>query len=48
MLRRAGHTARVEKWEIHAEFQSENVEGSDNLGDVSVDGRIILKLILKL
>jgi hypothetical protein len=29
------------------EFYSENLKGRDNLGDMRVDRRIILKLILK-
>jgi hypothetical protein len=28
-------------------FQLENVKGRDHLGDLGVDGRIILKLIFK-
>jgi len=28
-------------------FQSENLKGKDRLGDLGVDGKIILKLILQ-
>jgi len=32
--------------EMHTKFLSENLKERDNLGDISVDGRIILDLIL--
>jgi hypothetical protein len=27
---------------MHASFQSENLKGKDNLGDIGVDGRIMI------
>jgi hypothetical protein len=32
---------------MHTTFQSENLKGRDNLGELGIDGRIILKCILK-
>jgi hypothetical protein len=32
---------------MHTELQPENVRGKDHLGDLCVDGRIILKWMLK-
>jgi hypothetical protein len=43
----AGHVARREKLEIRTQFWSENLKGRDHLEDVGVDGRIILKWILR-
>jgi hypothetical protein len=33
--------------EMHTEFQSEYLKGIDSLGDLGVDGRIIVDWILK-
>jgi hypothetical protein len=30
-------------WEIHTKFESGNLKGGDHLGQLGVDGRIILK-----
>jgi len=32
---------------MHSNFYSENVKGRDHLGDQGVDGKVILKLILR-
>jgi hypothetical protein len=36
-----------EGWEVHLKFELENLKGRDHLKDLGIDGRIILKWILK-
>jgi len=38
--------AHMRKCEMHTKFSSKKLKGRDHLEDLSVDGRIILKLIL--
>jgi hypothetical protein len=37
-----------ERREMHTKSKSQNLKGGDNLGDIGVDGRIILKYISKI
>jgi hypothetical protein len=46
-LRWAVHIARIGKREVHTGFWWGDVREGDHLGDPGVDGRIILKWILK-
>jgi len=46
-MRWAGHVARWKRWERHKKFCSDNLKGRDYLGDFDIDGKIILKLILR-
>jgi uncharacterized protein (UPF0128 family) len=46
-MRRAGHVARMEEKRNAYRVMVWKLEGSNNLENLSVDGRIILKLILK-
>jgi hypothetical protein len=39
--------AHVGEVKMHTKFRSENLQGRDHLEDLSVDGRLILELILK-
>jgi hypothetical protein len=32
---------------MHIKFKSENLKGRDHTGELSIDGKMILKLILK-
>jgi hypothetical protein len=43
-----GYVARLEKMKMRTKFYSENFKGRDYLGDLGVDGRIILKWILEI
>jgi hypothetical protein len=36
-----------QKWEVHKIFWLKNLEGIDHFRDVSVDERVILKLIVE-
>jgi hypothetical protein len=36
----------LEELEIHTKFELENLKGRDNLGNLGVDGRILIKFIL--
>jgi len=46
-MRWAGHVARVGRREVHTGFWWRNLRGKDHLGDRGVDGRIILRWILR-
>jgi hypothetical protein len=46
-MRWAGNIARMGKREVHTEFWWGDLKEGDYLGDPDVDGRIILKWILK-
>jgi hypothetical protein len=46
-MRWAGHGARMEKREVHTGFWWGDLREGDHLGDPGVDGRIILKRIVK-
>jgi hypothetical protein len=35
------------RYEMHTEFQSKNLKGRDHLEDLSIDGSVILKCVLK-
>jgi hypothetical protein len=41
------HTARIRRHEMHTTVESENLKGRNRFGDLSVDGRIILKWMFK-
>jgi hypothetical protein len=42
-----GLAARMEMWKIRAKFRKKNLNVRDSLGDMYVDGRIILQFIFK-
>jgi hypothetical protein len=46
-MRGAGHVARMRAGEVHTGFWWGNLREGDDLGDSSVDGRIILERIFK-
>ena len=46
-MRWAGHVARMGKEEMYTEFWWGNLRERDHLKDLGVDGRILLKYILK-
>jgi hypothetical protein len=46
-MRWAGHVARKEEREVHTGFWWGDLREGDHLGDPGIDGRIILKCILK-
>jgi hypothetical protein len=45
-IKLAGHIARMGYMKIHTTFFMENIVAIDHLGDLGVDQRIIIKLIL--
>jgi hypothetical protein len=38
----AGHVACMEETRMHTKIYSENLKGSDSLGDLGIDGKITL------
>jgi len=46
-VRWAGHIAQMGRREVHTGFRCGNLRERDYLEDLSIDGRIILKLIFK-
>jgi hypothetical protein len=46
-MRLARHKAHIGEVKMHTKYWSENLMGRDLMRDVDVDGRIILKFILK-
>jgi hypothetical protein len=46
-MRWSGHVARMGTREVHAGFWLGNLREGDHLGDLDIDGRVILKLIFK-
>jgi hypothetical protein len=42
-----GHVACIERREMHIGFRCRNLKERSHLEDLAVDGKIILKLILK-
>jgi len=44
----AGHTARTEVRNVYAILARKNLSGGEQMGDLGVDGRTILKWILKI
>jgi hypothetical protein len=46
-MRWMGRTARTGRGEMHTTFQSKSLKGRDNMHDLSADGRMLLKYIIK-
>jgi len=46
-MRWAGYVARIGEGEVHTRFRCRNQRKKDNLEDLNVDGKIILKWIFK-
>jgi putative hemolysin len=46
-MRWAGHVARMVRREMRTKFWMESLKGRDHAKDLGVDGRIILKWILR-
>jgi hypothetical protein len=47
MMRCAVHVARIKRLEMRTNFLLENLNGRDHSEDLGIDGKIILKLILR-
>ena len=46
-MRSVSHTIRMREGQVHAGFQWENLRERDRFEDLGVDGRIIIKWILR-
>jgi hypothetical protein len=46
-MKRAGHEARMEKTRMQIKFQKESINRRDQLEELTLEGRKILKWILK-
>jgi hypothetical protein len=42
-----GHVAHMREREMHTTFWRENMREADHMGDLSIDGKMLLRWILK-